>query len=379
MLPKFGKTDPIEITPDRSVLVVNSLYIGTGVGAIFLFFIMNRVGRKTILLGAALPKMLSWILFAAANSYTLICLARFSAGLSHGVTFTVLSIYQCEITSEQIRGTAGAVMSDLINTSVLVIYVAAMWLPRFTTSMMALAIQVIFFGTFLFCRESPYFLIRKNKQKAAEQTLKWLLNREDVKKELEGVERIVAKEDALANSNLLTQIRQVFSKRENRRAAVIAIILATALTWCGCAPIFAYQSYTFSAAGFDLSTNVSITLTGVSNIVGGFACILSISRLGKRPILLIAMPVICFSLLIIAVFFSFMERSYDVKKFNWIPTVFIVVYIFAYGFSLYPLVYTYMGEIFPYEMKAPAAISFAIFFSVSSVCTVQIYQVSINK
>lgn len=383
MLPKFGKSDPLTVTPRQAAILINLMYVGTGAGALFILAFMNRYGRRTILLASAAPKILAWILLMFAQTVELVYVARFFGGLSHGVIFTLLAMYQCELTSPETRGVVGALLSELINTSVMVMYGLGIWLARPTVSIVALSFQVAFcLGFPLYCPESGYFLVRENRIADAEATLKWMLAKDDVAKELEEVQRVVGLEDGMdvKEMGLKAWVAGVLGRHrpENRRAALVGLILASALTLSGCGPLLAYQHEIYTVANFGaVSPEVSMLTTGFANIIGGLVCLVVIRRLGKRLVMLIAAPLVSGSLIAIAAFFAALEAGQDVDMFRWVPTVFLFVYMFAYGFALYPLVYTYMGEIFSYEMKQFAATAFALYFSVSSVASVEIYEVDL--
>jgi lysylphosphatidylglycerol synthetase-like protein (DUF2156 family) len=170
--------------------------------------------------------------------------------------------------------------------------------------------------------------------------------------------------------------RQVFTKAQNRRAFRIATIVMSGLSLTGAAPILAFQSYIFNEAGFQISTNTSIIMTGVAIVVSGCACVTLVRFTGKRLLLLIAAPICVVSLATIATFFQLQFSDHDVSQFKWVPTVFVVIYVLGFGLGLNPIPLAYIGEIFTYEAKVPAAMFSALYYALSTIVVVKLYQVS---
>lgn len=286
-------------------------------------------------------------------------------------TTTVLD----EAALNESRGPLGTLVAVLINIGMLLIYTIGLWVSRFTMAMITLCAPVLFLLTFMWLPESSVFLTRKNKLGPAERTLQWTLGKENVDEELEEVKRIVAIEDKCNQISLSEMFKQAFTKPENRRAFRIAMILLSALSLTGAAPILVYQSFIFKEAGFEISTNASIILSGIAIVVAGCTCVTLVRFTGKRLPLLIAAPICLLSLATIALFFQLKSDGHDVSQFKWVPTVFVVIYVLGYGFGLNPIPLAYIGEIFAYEVKVPAAMFNALYYAVSTIAVVEFYQV----
>jgi len=257
----------------------------------------------------------------------------------------------------------------------LLIYVIGLWMSRFMTAMISLCAPVLFLVTFIWLPESSVFLTRKNKLVTAEKTLQWALGKEDVDEELEEVKRIVETEDKCSKMTLKDMLKEIFNRAQNRRAFQIAMILLSGLTLTGAVPILAYQSYIYDEAGFEISTNTSIILTGFAIVLSGSICTMMVRITGKRLLLLIASPVCVVSLMTTAIFFELQYNGYDVSQFKWVPTVFVVIYVLGFGFGLNPIPLAYIGEIFRVEIKVVAAMTNALYYAINCIVSVKFYQV----
>lgn len=266
-------------------------------------------------------------------------------------------------------------MAVLINIGMMLIYAIGLWISRFAMAMINVCMPVLFLVAFIWLPESSVFLTRKNKLGPAEKTLQWALGKENVDEELEEIKRIVETEEKCSKMTLKEMFKECVTKPQNRKAFRIALILLSALTLTGAAPILTFQSYIYEEAGFEISTNISIILTGVTVVLAGIACVLVVRRTGKRLLLLITAPTCMVSLATIAIFFELQSSGYDVSRVKWIPMVFVVICVLGFGFGLNPIPLAYIGEIFSVEVKVPAAMLNAFYYAISTTATVKFYQV----
>ncbi|XP_017755021.1 PREDICTED: facilitated trehalose transporter Tret1-like [Eufriesea mexicana] len=375
IIPKFEQDDPLKVSSDEVACVVNLMYVGVGLGSIVPFLLMDRIGRKGTLLFATIPKIASWILIGLAATITQLYVGRILAGIGCGITYAVMPMYLGEVSSKRTRGPLGTLMAVLLNTGMMLAYAIGLWVSRFTMSMIAVTIPVIFLVTFVWLPESSVFLTKKNKLTSAERTLKWALGKDDVVEELEEIKRIVATEDLNSDRTFARSLKEMFSRRENRRAFGIAVIVLSALTLTGAAPMLAYQSFIFEEAGFEVSTNVSIVMTGCALVLAGSVCVLLVRLAGKRLLLLISTPVCILSLTSMAIFFGLLSSGHDVSKLRWMPSVFLVIYVLGYGLALNPVPLAYVGEIFHIDVKVPAAIFCSLYYAITTTTVVKFYQV----
>ncbi|XP_011137571.1 facilitated trehalose transporter Tret1 [Harpegnathos saltator] len=373
---KFNGEDPLSATSNEIAWIVNLMYVGVGIGSLIPFALMNSIGRKGTLLITTIPKIASWLFIGLSTSTHYIFVGRVLAGIGCGVTYAVMPMYLGEISSKRTRGPLGTLTAVLINIGVLLIYTIGLWISRFTMAMISVCAPVLFLLTFIWLPESSVFLTRKNKLEPAMRTLRWTLGKENVDEELEEVKRIVAIEDKCGQISLGEMFKQTVTKTQNRRAFRIALIVLSGLSLTGAAPILVYQSYIFDQAGFEISTNASIILTGIAIVVAGSVCVTLVRFTGKRLLLLIATPICVLSLATIAIFFQLQSGGYDVSRFKWVPTVFVVIYVLGFGLGLNPIPLAYIGEIFAYEVKVPAAMFSALYYALSTIVVVKLYQVS---
>lgn len=392
MIPKLLKDDPdVRISSDQGVWIVNLMYVGVGIGSLIPLLLMDRIGRKWTMLIAAIPKISSWILFAGAGSQGGVApfyVGRLLAGIGTGITYCVTPMYLGEISTKRTRGPLSASLAVWINVGLLAIYAVGLYFTRLAMSLIAVSVPLMFTLCFTWLPKSAVFLAKKKRYAKAERVLKWSLGRENVDSELEEIKRIVEADRDPADKILHhpggrgRSCLESLTKLESRRAFNVVAILLSAMIFSGAAPILAYQVDTFEEAGFqEISTELCVLASGAIIVLSGVACVLLVKRTGKRALLLVAAPVTVLSHAVVAAFFTLQggaaaePRGVIATNFKWVPTLFIMIYALFYGVALNPLPLSYISEIFPVDVKVPAAIFTSVFYAVGSVFVVDMYQV----
>lgn len=378
MIPKLLDNDPdVQLTLDQSVWIVNLMYVGVGIGSLIPLLLMDRIGRKWTMLIAAIPKICSWILFAHARGYMYFYIGRLLAGIGTGITYCVTPMYLGEISTKKTRGPLCASLAVWINIGLLVIYALGLYLTRLTMSLSAMGLPLLFTICYAWLPKSPIFLAKKNRLGQAEKILKWSLARNNVDSELEEIKRIVSSESS-NNSKEGSNLLESLTKVESLRAFNIVAILMSGMMFSGAVPILAYQVETFEEAGFQgISSDSSVLISGMIIVLSGIACTILVKHTGKRALLLTAAPVTVVSHAVVASFFTLKAWGAKeiVSEYKWVPTVFIMIYALFYGVALNPLPLSYTSEVFPVDVKVPAAILTSVFYAAGSVFVVNIYQV----
>lgn len=375
MIPKLLKDDPqVRISQDEGTWIVNLLYVGVGIGSLVPLLLMDRIGRKWTMFVAAIPKISSWVIFAAGRDHRAFYLGRFLAGIGTGITYCVTPMYLGEISTKRTRGPLSASLAVWINVGLLAIYGIGLWSSRLTMSLVACSVPLMFTVCFAWLPKSAVFLAKRRRFGQAERVLKWSLGRENVELELEEIKRIVSN-DGKQDSE--TSTMESLRKIESRRAFNIVGILLSAMIFSGAAPILAYQVETFEEAGFgSFSTEMSVMVSGATIVLSGVACVLLVKYTGKRPLLMLAAPITVIAHAAVAGFFTLKAWGTNVDDLRWVPTIFIIIYALFYGVALNPLPLSYISEVFPVDVKVPAAIFTSVFYAVGSVFVVDMYQVT---
>ncbi len=165
-------------------------------------------------------------------------------------------------------------------------------------------------------------------------------------------------------SSLIGQTQRVrlseFLDRGVLRVLGVGIFLAVFQQWCGINVIFNYASEIFRQAGYDLNdTLTNIVWTGAVNFAFTIVALLTVDRLGRKPLMLIGSTAL--ACIYIALGYCYHVRSTGGQVPNVLFLVLVLAAIGAYATSLAPVTWVIISEIFPNRIRG-TAMSLAVAF-----------------
>jgi SP family galactose:H+ symporter-like MFS transporter len=148
----------------------------------------------------------------------------------------------------------------------------------------------------------------------------------------------------------------VFSARW-RRPLLIGVGLAIAQQITGINAIIYYANRIFAAAGFTSIHSQAQATTwaiGAVNVLATLIAVRWVDRLGRKPLLLAGLTGMFVSLTLVG--FAFHSLASHSKgqaggSAGTLTVIGLVVYIASFGFSLGPVVWTMINEIYPREVR----------------------------
>lgn len=371
----LSEDSDIPVTSFQGSWVINFLHVGIAVGPFFAFYFMENIGRKWTLICSAVPKILAWILIAAAPNHWVLYIARFLGGFGSGITLTVAPIYIGEVADKSMRGPMGTTIAVMINVGTLVVYAIGLWVSRTTLALICLTVPVLFLATFIWMPESPMYLVRQKRITDAELVLKWSLVKENIEDELEEIKRYIYRDGENSETSIFERLHMLVSRRGNRKAMRITLLTFSGLMLSGNVPVLSYQADILEQAHINIETNWIIIIGALCLVAAGWVCVSLVKFLGKRTLLLISAPFTAFCLASMASFFTLEKYGVEVDNVNWIPFVSMLGYVMFYALGLDSMAYAYQGEVFPDDVKALSAMVISLYYAVLGVVTVQIYTV----
>ena len=139
-----------------------------------------------------------------------------------------------------------------------------------------------------------------------------------------------------------------------KKIIVIGIILAVFQQWCGINVIFNYAEEVFSAAGYGVSDILfNIVITGTVFLIFTFVAIHTVDRFGRRILMLTGSAGLAITYILIG-------ASYYTHSMGFHVLLLVVIAIACYAFSLAPIVWVLLSEIFPNRIRG-AAMAIAVF------------------
>lgn len=361
----LDKETDLELSSESFSWIVALMDFGNALSPIPCGYLADCLGRKHTLLLTAFLYIGTWLLAIFGTSAGCLYIARLGAGLGKGVAFTVVPMYLGEIASVQIRGALSTVFTGLLYSGILFEYCVGPFVTYNVLNAVSLTVPVLFFFAFLCMPDSPYFLLMKGRVDQARKALAWFRhtdeNNETLKKELDEMVNQVQKEmqDRRSYANLLTE-------PGNRKALAIVLFLSAFQRFGGVSPQLAYTAITLPKTGGYFGPETYMIVFGAVMMVGNFVSTDLMDTWGRKPLLIVSCATCAVFTAVSAVFYWSAGPANDTESLNWIPYMSFVLYGVSYGTGIGVIPTTYVGELFPTNVKSFASAIAAIFFAAAS-------------
>jgi SP family arabinose:H+ symporter-like MFS transporter len=348
------------LTPTEEGWFVSSGLLGCIIGVILTSFLSDRLGRKNVMIGSGLMFLLSGIGCAFAPAFDLLVIARLIGGIGVGMASVICPMYIAEFAPATSRGKMIAYYQLAITIGILLAYLSnalllrisqntiqssflqwflqeETWRPMFFVMSIPAA---VFMALLIKIPESPRWLFSVNKKERADVILKSTLGSIAATKELEDMNKAALKH---SNSQL-----SVFSK-SIRLPLFIGITLAILQQFCGINAIIYYGPSIFESAGIAKGNALIFqVIIGTINLLFTFVAIKYADKFGRRFLLLTGLTGIVLSLVLCGLLF------YSGNTNSILLLCLIVLFIACFAFSLGPVTWIIINEIFPTEVRSKA-------------------------
>lgn len=355
--------DQFALTAWTKGYVVSSALIGCICGAAVAGWLSDRFGRRRVLMLAAALFFVSAVGCMVPRDVPTLIVARWIGGLGVGIASMLSPLYISEISPAGVRGALVAMYQLAITVGILVAYfsnaaivalgqsageladngalnwivVAEPWRAMFGTE----AIPAAAFFLLLFTvPESPRWLFQRGDEEKARRIITRVSGSAEAKREIVEIRDALSQEQGTL-SELLTPAY--------RGALLIGILLPLFSQVSGINAIIYYGPDLLEKAGFQLSESLGgQVIVGFVNTLFTFVAILLVDRIGRRPLILIGTTGLVLSLTWIGLSFWFEVTS------GWLVLAPILMFIACFAFSLGPLPWIIISEIFPTRIRGRA-------------------------
>lgn len=305
-------------------------------------------------------------------SISLVLFVHVISGIGKGVAFTVVPMYLGEIAGVQVRGALSTIFTGLLYSGILFEYCVGPFVSYNTLNVISGTIPIWFFLMFFLLPDSPYYLLMKERPKAARKSLAWFrnvdVNDPDLANELDIMQKTVRREMAEKGS-----FKDLIATAGNRKAMTIVMVLSAFQRFGGISPMLAYTVVTLPKTGGYFTPEIYMILFGITMVVGNFVGTPLIELLGRKPLLIISCGTCALLTGITAVFYAVAGKEHDLGELNWIPYFCFVGYGITYSIGIGVIPSTFVGELFPTNIKSFASAIAAIFFALASFAINKVY------
>jgi sugar porter (SP) family MFS transporter len=357
-----GALAGVEHTFSLSLLMVQVVTswvtLGALAGSLIAGELGDRLGRKrTILIAGALFTFGAAIQWAAPSALILV-VGRFIIGAGVGIAAVSAPLYASELAPAQLRGrfvsayqlaiTSGIFLAYLINAQ---LSASANW--RLMLGLAAVPGLALLLAA-LIAPESPRWLMSRSRRADAAKEAAKVQPDVDVDTQLALIQ-VALDEDIQAAS-----WAEVFSPKW-RRPLLIALGLAIFQQITGINAIIYYANQIFASAGFATEVSratVTLWAIGGVNVLSTFIAVAFIDKVGRRLLLLVGLIGMGVSLAAVGIAFRFIAPPSGALTASGptpagiVTVVALVVFIACFAFSLGPVVWTVINEVFPAQIRA---------------------------
>ncbi len=342
--------------------------VGCLVGSVVSGVLSDKFGRKRLLILAGLLFTASAIGTAMAGTFSWFVAYRLLGGVGIGLASNLSPMYIAELSPAKMRGrfvsinqlaivlgvvsaqvvnwliaeemAAGATTADILNS----------WNGQFGWRWMFGAETIpalLFFLLMFFVPESPRWLVKNAKDDQAARILA------KVGGEEYGRTAVAEIKDTLVNEIEQVNFRDLWEPKMVKIIA-IGVTLAVFQQWCGINMILYYAEEIFSQAGFEIGDILFNTMvTGLMMLVFTFVAIFTVDKLGRRFLILIGAAGM-------ALTYALIGGSYFLGSSGTHVLVLVLIAVGCYSFSLAPVTWVVLSEIFPNRIRG-AAMSISVF------------------
>lgn len=354
------------ITPSQKGWGTSSALLGCMAGALGCVFLADRLGRKRLLIFAGFLFALSAVGTALATNFLWFNVYRIVGGVAMGIALNLSPMYIAEIAPPEKRGMMVTVNQLMIMIGVLLAQIINWQISLLDTSLPVNASNeviaqswnglygwrwmfgveavpaALFFLLMFFVPESVRWLVKNGQREKATAILDRIGGKEYATHQVQEVELTLSKENVghvnfkeLLNSRVLKIIG-------------IGVFLAFLQQWSGLNVVIYYASDIFQAAGYNLKEMMlNIVVIGSVMVLSVFITLFTVDRLGRKTLLLVGTSSM-------AIIYGLIGYCFYASYNGVVIVLLVLANVMFYSFTLAPLLWVVLSEIFPNRIRGAA-------------------------
>ncbi len=344
-------TEDLGLTPFLEGLVVSSLLLGAAVGAGSAGPLSDRLGRRNLIIMAAVTFTVGAIGAALAPNVGVLVLFRVVLGIAVGAAALIVPLYLSEIAPTEIRGAISSLNQLMIVTGILVAYAvnalladAGAW--RWMLGLAFIPSVVLLIGMY-FMPETPRWLVSRGRDDDARDVLRRNRDEEAVEQEIRDIKEVEREEEG--------GLQELFSSWV-RPALIVAIGLAVFQQIIGINTIIYYAPTTLTNVGYGAAAAIYANLgIGVLNVLFTFVAIRLVDRVGRKPLLLAGLVGMVASLTVLGLSTMLLSQpSSPTDVVAIITLVCLAGFIVSFAATWGPTVWVMLPEVLPLRIRGTA-------------------------
>ncbi len=323
---------------------VSIALIGTVIGALFGGIPSDRIGRKMTLFWIAVLYLISALGSALSTNWYLFMVFRFLGGLGVGASSVAAPMYISEISPADKRGRLVAMFQFNVVFGIVLAYISNYFIAgtgpnawRWMLGVEAIP-AILFLVLILRIPRSPRWLILKRNLVDEARAVLELINPANVEETLRNIQQ--SKHEANSDQRL-------FKSGIYRLPIILAVLIAFFNQVSGINAIIYYAPRIFEMTGLgESSALLSTAGIGIVNFIFTLLAMRLIDKFGRRTLMLIGSVGLIITL-------GLVSRAFYTESFGGMAVpVFLFIYIAFFAFSQGAVIWVFISEVFPNEVRA---------------------------
>lgn len=331
--------------------LVSSVLIGAVIGAGTNGILADMFGRKKIIIATAVIFIVGSILCALAPNIYVLILSRILVGLAVGIVNFIVPLYLSEVAPKQMRGTLVSLYQWAITAGILFSYVingafaSAVYNWRWMLFAGVVPGIILLVGM-SFLGDTPRWLVSKNRDEEAKKIYRKIEPSENADVAVAEIKETLKTEGG--------SDKKIRFKKWMIMPFVVGIGIMFAQICTGINTIIYYAPTIFKIAGFDSNANAIYATAGIGliNFLMTIIAIFFTDKLGRKPLLYVGLTGVMLSLLGLGCAFHF--ASVLGASLKWVAVGSLAFYIICFAFSLGPVGWIIVSEVFPLKIRGLA-------------------------
>ena len=345
----------------QEVLVI-AVLVGVMIGALVGGAVADRIGRRKTLVWGAILFIAGSILAPLSPNVYVLFVARALLGVAVGFTSVTAPVYVSELSPPKSRGmliglyqfalTSGIALADLVGY-----WFAASqgwrWMFAF-----GLVPAVFFLFMVLTVPESPRWLFAQNRSAEAESVLKSYTDEAGARLLLEDI-----------RVSLMTKMERRWSALWSpavRGSLFIAVGFMLLIPATGINAVLYYGPQIFSLAGISSNKSAIFAtfLVAITNVLATVIALVLVDRAGRKPLLYVGVGGMTAALFALSV--CFYRQALLGPSLGIIATACLMFFITCYAFSIGPIAWILVSEVFPLRVRGRGVAAATLAFGTSN-------------
>jgi len=326
---------------------ISVVLIGCMGGALVAGWFADRIGRRWTLFVAGIIFIVGAIVSAFTPDEYVLLVGRFIVGIGIGFSSVVAPLYISEVAPSNVRGALVSLYQFAITVGILAAYLVDYALAsggqwRWMLGLAVVPSLVLVIGM-IGMPESPRYLFKIGQDERA---------RDELGRIVEDRAEVTQEETSIRESlKLAAAGPEALRTPQVRVALFIGITLAVLQQVTGINTVIYYGPQIFQMAGVssNAASILAETLVGTVNCLMTLVAIFFVDRIGRKPLLYAGLAGMFVALSALAYAFSQAHLSGSLST---IALGSMMLYVGCFAFSLGPIVWLLISEIFPLPARS---------------------------